>query len=166
MATTKPKAIKVTLTGKPAASTQGTSETAATVREVKRKRAVAERIAAPTSKVVDSKQRAATSTRVSERLGTVATTGMASSLKARLGSKQSERRPQGQSDERKERTRIRTTSVPRRRSGTSMVADEYETKRQMDIRSRLEKRESEKAARRRGPLSGRLGQHHVFGRLE
>ena len=53
-------------------------------------------------------------------------------------------------------------------SKPSMVADEYEyqTQRQMDIRSRLEKKEMEKKARRRGLLPGRLGQHHVFGRLE
>ena len=51
---------------------------------------------------------------------------------------------------------------------TSMVADEYEyqTQRQQDIRSRLEVKESEKKARRGGPLVGRLAMHQVFGRLE
>ncbi|XP_064403293.1 uncharacterized protein C19orf47 homolog isoform X3 [Halichondria panicea] len=50
----------------------------------------------------------------------------------------------------------------------SMVADEmdYQTQRQSDVRSRLELKEKEKAARRRGPLAGRLEKHHVFGRLE
>ncbi len=50
----------------------------------------------------------------------------------------------------------------------TMVADEYEYQslRQRDIRSRLEKREREKAARRGGPLAGRLGTHEVFMRLE
>lgn len=51
-------------------------------------------------------------------------------------------------------------------SRPSMVADDYETRRQLDIRSRLEQREWEKKARRRGPLGGRLAKHHVFGRLE
>lgn len=51
---------------------------------------------------------------------------------------------------------------------SSMVADEYEyqTRRQRDIRSRLEVKEQEKAARRGGPLVGRLGTHKVFRRLE
>ena len=51
---------------------------------------------------------------------------------------------------------------------SSMVADEYEyqARRQHDIRSRLEVRELQKAARRGGPLSGRLGSHKVFRRLE
>lgn len=51
---------------------------------------------------------------------------------------------------------------------SSMVADEveYQTQRQQDIRSRLEKKEFEKRARRRGPLGRRLGTHQVFGRLE
>ena len=50
----------------------------------------------------------------------------------------------------------------------SMVADEmdYQTQRQSDVRSRLELKEKEKAARRKGPLAGRLEKHHVFGRLE
>ena len=50
----------------------------------------------------------------------------------------------------------------------SMVADEYEyqTLRQLDVRSRLEKKERETRARRGGPLAGRLAKHHVFGRLE
>lgn len=54
------------------------------------------------------------------------------------------------------------------RSKPSMVADEYEyeMKRQLDIRSRLERREQEKHARRKQPLAGRLEKHHVFGRLE
>ena len=49
-----------------------------------------------------------------------------------------------------------------------MVADEYEyqTLRQLDVRSRLEKRERETRARRGGPLAGRLAKHDVFGRLE
>lgn len=51
---------------------------------------------------------------------------------------------------------------------SSMVADEYEyqTKRQRDIRSRLELKEREKRARRGGPLVGRLDSHKVFRRLE
>lgn len=51
---------------------------------------------------------------------------------------------------------------------SSMVADEYEyqTQRQHDIRARLEIKEQEKAARRGGPLVGRLGSHKVFRRLE
>lgn len=51
---------------------------------------------------------------------------------------------------------------------SSMVADEYEyqTKRQRDIRSRLEVKELEKRARRGGPLVGRLDSHKVFRRLE
>jgi len=51
---------------------------------------------------------------------------------------------------------------------STMVADEYEyqTLRQQDIRSRLERREQEKTARRGGPLAGRLGTHEVFMRLE
>ena len=50
----------------------------------------------------------------------------------------------------------------------SMVADEYEyqTLRQLDVRSRLERKERETRARRGGPLAGRLAKHHVFGRLE
>ena len=54
------------------------------------------------------------------------------------------------------------------RSKPSMVADEYEyeMKRQLDIRSRLERKEQEKHARRKQPLAGRLEKHHVFGRLE
>ena len=53
-------------------------------------------------------------------------------------------------------------------SKRSMVADEYEyqTLRQLDVRSRLEKKERETRARRGGPLAGRLAQHDVFGRLE
>ena len=52
--------------------------------------------------------------------------------------------------------------------GSSMVADEYEyqSQRQRDIRSRLEVKESQKRARRGGPLMGRLALHQVFGRLE
>lgn len=51
---------------------------------------------------------------------------------------------------------------------STMVADEYEyqARRHHDIRSRLEKKEREKAARRGGPLAGRLGSHKVFRRLE
>ena len=51
---------------------------------------------------------------------------------------------------------------------STMVADEveYQTLRQQDIRSRLEVREQAKAARRGGPLAGRLGTHEVFMRLE
>ncbi len=51
---------------------------------------------------------------------------------------------------------------------STMVADEYEyqTQRQQDIRSRLERRESEKRSRRGGPLAGRLASHQIFGRLE
>ena len=50
----------------------------------------------------------------------------------------------------------------------TMVADEYEyqTLRQLDVRSRLERKERETRARRGGPLAGRLAKHHVFGRLE
>ena len=50
----------------------------------------------------------------------------------------------------------------------SMVADEvdYQTVRHTDVRSRLNSKEREKVARRRGPLAGRLEKHHVFGRLE
>ena len=62
---------------------------------------------------------------------------------------------------------------PRRRQKeaevkSSMVADEYEyqTQRQRDIRSRLEKKEMQKKARRGGPLVGRLASHQVFRRLE
>ena len=53
------------------------------------------------------------------------------------------------------------------RSGkpVTMKADEYELKRQLDIRSRLAVREKEVEERRSGPLRGRLGQHHVFQRL-
>ena len=63
------------------------------------------------------------------------------------------------------RGRPRSTGA---REPPTMVADEYEyqTLRQRDIRSRLEKREREKAARRGGPLAGRLGTHEVFMRLE
>ena len=50
-------------------------------------------------------------------------------------------------------------------SSPSMKADEYELKRQLDIRSRLAEKEKEVEERRRGPLRGRLGQHHVFQRL-
>lgn len=51
---------------------------------------------------------------------------------------------------------------------SSMVADEYEyqTHRQRDIRSRLEKKEMQKRDRRGGPLVGRLASHQVFRRLE
>ena len=47
----------------------------------------------------------------------------------------------------------------------TMVADEYEyqTLRQLDVRSRLERKERETRARRGGPLAGRLAKHHVFG---
>ena len=55
---------------------------------------------------------------------------------------------------------------PKSRTKPSMVADEYETKRQLDIRSRLERKEWEIKARRKGPLGNRLAKHHVFGRLE
>ena len=55
---------------------------------------------------------------------------------------------------------------PKSRTKPSMVADEYETKRQLDIRSRLEQKEWEIKARRKGPLGNRLAKHHVFGRLE
>ena len=48
---------------------------------------------------------------------------------------------------------------------TSMVADEYELKRQLDIRSRLAEKEKEVWERRSGPLRGRLGKHRVFQRL-
>lgn len=48
---------------------------------------------------------------------------------------------------------------------SSMVADEYELKRQLDIRSRLNEKEKEVKERRSGPLRGRLGQHRVFQRL-
>ena len=47
----------------------------------------------------------------------------------------------------------------------SMVADEYELKRQLDIRSRLDEKEKEVRDRRSGLLHGRLGQHRVFKRL-
>ena len=50
-------------------------------------------------------------------------------------------------------------------SPVSMVADEYELKRQLDVRSRLAEKEKEVEQRRRGPLGGRLGQHRVFQRL-
>lgn len=50
----------------------------------------------------------------------------------------------------------------------SMVADDYDyqMKRQLDIRSRLNKKEKEKIARRSGPLGNRLGKHNIFKRLE
>ena len=48
---------------------------------------------------------------------------------------------------------------------SSMVADEYELQRQLDIRSRLARKEQEVWERRSGPLRGRLGQHQVFERL-
>jgi hypothetical protein len=59
-------------------------------------------------------------------------------------------------------------SLPSVKVRSSMVADEYEyqSRRQRDIRSRLEVREQQKAARRGGPLGGRLGTHKVFRRLE
>ena len=51
-------------------------------------------------------------------------------------------------------------------SSPSMKADEYEMKRQLDIRSRLAAKEKEVEQRRSGGvLRGRLGQHHVFMRL-
>ena len=64
---------------------------------------------------------------------------------------------------RKSASVVKGRGVPR-----SMVADEidYQTQRHNDIRLRLEMKEKAKAARRRGPLEGRLEQHHVFGRLE
>ncbi len=65
---------------------------------------------------------------------------------------------------------VRRSSSKRKEGGRpmSMVADEmdYQTQRQSDVRSRLELKEKEKAARRKGPLAGRLEKHHVFGRLE
>ena len=54
---------------------------------------------------------------------------------------------------------------PKVKTSPSMKADEYEMKRQLDIRSRLAAKEKEVEERRRGPLRGRLGQHHVFQRL-
>ena len=62
----------------------------------------------------------------------------------------------------------RPRSLQRRGGRTppaTMKADEYEIKRQLDIRSRLAAREKEVKERRSGPLRGRLGQHHVFQRL-
>ncbi|CAI8043314.1 Uncharacterized protein C19orf47 homolog [Geodia barretti] len=51
-------------------------------------------------------------------------------------------------------------------SSPSMKADEYEMRRQLDIRSRLAAKEKEVEQRRSGGvLRGRLGQHHVFMRL-
>ena len=60
-----------------------------------------------------------------------------------------------------------TSSRPRgqRSKPASMVADEYELKRQLDIRSRLNEKEKEVRDRRSGLLHGRLGQHRVFQRL-
>ena len=51
------------------------------------------------------------------------------------------------------------------KAAPSMKADEYEMRRQLDIRSRLAAKEKEVEARRSGPLRGRLGQHRVFQRL-
>jgi hypothetical protein len=50
-------------------------------------------------------------------------------------------------------------------SSPSMKADEYEMKRQLDIRSRLAAKEKEVEQRRSGLLRGRLGQHNIFQRL-
>lgn len=63
---------------------------------------------------------------------------------------------------------VSSASLEKVKVRSSMVADEYEyqAQRQHDIRSRLEMRELQKAARRGGPLSGRLGSHKVFRRLE
>lgn len=62
-------------------------------------------------------------------------------------------------------SRLRVSSRQSKPTSSSMVADEYELKRQMDIRSRLNEKEKEVKERRSGPLSGRLGQHRVFQRL-
>ena len=63
----------------------------------------------------------------------------------------------------------RAGGLPRRgeaeKTLLSMKADEYEIRRQLDIRSRLAAKEKEVEERRSGPLRGRLGQHHVFQRL-
>lgn len=58
-----------------------------------------------------------------------------------------------------------SSKLRKSKTSSSMVADEYEITRQLDIRSRLAKKEEEMRERRRGPLMGRLGQHHVFKRL-
>ena len=58
-----------------------------------------------------------------------------------------------------------TSSRGQRSKPASMVADEYELKRQLDIRSRLNEKEKEVRDRRSGLLHGRLGQHRVFQRL-
>ena len=62
-------------------------------------------------------------------------------------------------------SRSRLTKLKRERLSSSMVADEYELTRQLDIRSRLARKEDEKRERRRGLLRGRLGEHEVFTRL-
>ena len=58
-----------------------------------------------------------------------------------------------------------SSQLRKSKTSSSMVADEYELTRQLDIRSRLAKKEEEMRERRRGPLTGRLGQHQVFKRL-
>lgn len=62
-------------------------------------------------------------------------------------------------------TRPRASLRQSKPAPSSMVADEYELKRQLDIRSRLNEKEKEVKERRSGPLRGRLGQHRVFQRL-
>ena len=117
------------------------------------------------------------SSNISSRLGTREVGGTASSLSARLGGRPAVKEMRKPSGSTLSRLGVREDSVraakPVVSSGSarpkpSMVADEYEyeMKRQLDIRSRLEKKEEEKHARRRQPLAGRLEKHHVFGRLE
>ncbi len=89
-------------------------------------------------------------------------------LRVRLGVRMKPRHSSAVSSSRSELprhsgSRQRETARPR-----SMVADEfnYQSRQQSDVRSRLMFKEREKAARRKGPLPGRLEKHHVFGRLE
>lgn len=85
--------------------------------------------------------------------------GMYSRLSGRLGSQE-------------KGNYVSTTSSSSQRSQggrltkSSMVADEYESLRQTDIRSRMEHKEKVKRLRREGPLAGRLAKPNVFGRLE
>ena len=85
--------------------------------------------------------------------------GMYSRLSGRLGSQE-------------KGNYVSTTSSSSQRSQggrltkSSMVADEYESLRQTDIRCRMEHKEKVKRLRREGPLAGRLAKPNVFGRLE
>ena len=97
-----------------------------------------------------------------------ASAGKSTSLRSRLGEKGRVQVSSSSSNITSSSTRKLSTGKEKETPKLSMVADEYDyqTRRQMDIRSRLERKEKEKVARRSGPLVGRLEKHHIFQRLE